>query len=58
MRGGLKKVEKLQLWSGFEPTLVLKNQKLLKNVIWAGQDSTYGPLACKTNALPLSYRPT
>ena len=31
MRSGLTKVEKLQFWLGFEPTLILKNQKLSKN---------------------------
>ena len=55
MRSGLTKVEKLQFWLGFEPTLILKNQKLSKNDICRLQDSIFGPLACKSNAHPLSY---
>ena len=32
MRSGLTKVEKLQFWQGFEPKLILKNQKLSKMI--------------------------
>ena len=55
MRSGLTKVEKLQFWQGFEPTLILKNQKLSKNDNCRLQDSIFGPLACKSSAHPLSY---
>ena len=55
MRSGLTKVEKLQFWQGFEPTLILKNPKLLKNDIRRLQDSISGPLACKSEVLPLGY---
>ena len=55
MRSGLMKVEKLQFWQGFEPTLILKNQKLSKNDICRLQDSIFGPLACKSSTHPLCY---
>ena len=55
MRSGLTKVEKLQFWLGFEPTLILKNQKLSKNDICRLQDSIFGPLAYKSSTNPLSY---
>ena len=40
---------------GFELTVILKNQKMSKNDICRLQDSISGPLACKSNALPLGY---
>ena len=55
MRSGLTKVEKLQFWQGFEPTLILKNQKLSINDMRRLQDSISGPLACKSDTLPLGY---
>ena len=55
MGSGLKKVENLQFWPGFEPALMKKNEKYQKNIFCRLWDSTSGPLACKTKALPLSH---